>query len=431
MKDKTNLNKETILLHGGYDPETGFGAQAVPIVQSTSFRFKNSDHAASLFGLEEFGNIYTRIMNPTTDALEKRITEFEGGSGALAFASGMAAISASILTLAKSGDEIISSSSLYGGTHDLFKHTLIKFGINVHFVQINELEKIRSLINDRTKAIYTESIGNPSLNISDLETLSEIAHINGIPLIVDNTASPYILHPFEHGADIIVYSATKFIGGHGNSIGGILIDSGRFDWSNSRFPIISDPDPEFHDLDFIEHFKGFGNIAYILKARLTILRDIGGAISPFNSFLLLQGLETLHLRMKEHCKNALKVAEFLKSDPNVEWVNYPGLENDANSELAEKYFKEGAGAIVGFGIKGGIESGKKFIDSLKVIAHLANIGDARTLAIHPASTTHQRLSAEEQFEAGVTEDFIRLSVGIENISDIIGDLKQAINAAVK
>ncbi len=431
MKDKINLNKETILLHGGYDPETGFGAQAVPIVQSTSFRFKNSDHAASLFGLEEFGNIYTRIMNPTTDALEKRITEFEGGSGALAFASGMAAISASILTLAKSGDEIISSSSLYGGTHDLFKHTLKKFGINVHFVQINEFEKIRSLINDRTKAIYTESIGNPSLNISDLETLSEIAHTNGIPLIVDNTASPYILHPFEHGADIIAYSATKFIGGHGNSIGGILIDSGRFDWSNGRFPIISDPDPEFHDLDFIEHFKGFGNIAYILKARLTILRDIGGAISPFNSFLLLQGLETLHLRMKEHCKNALKVAEFLKSDPNVEWVNYPGLENDANSELAGKYFKEGAGAIVGFGIKGGIESGKKFIDSLKVIAHLANIGDARTLAIHPASTTHQRLSAEEQLEAGVTEDFIRLSVGIENISDIIGDLKQAIKAAVK
>lgn len=427
MKDKINLNKETILLHGGYDPETGFGAQAVPIVQTTSFRFKDSDHAASLFELNEFGNIYTRIMNPTTDVLEKRISELEGGVGAVAFASGMAAISAAIMTITRSGDEIIASQSLYGGTQNLFKYTLAKFGIKVHFIPINKLEKNVNLINRKTKAIFTESIGNPSLEITDMRKISEISHDHDIPLIVDNTVSPYIFHPFEHGADIITYSATKFIGGHGNSMGGLIVDSGNFNWNNGRFPVISDPDPEFHNLDFIEKFRGFGNIAYILKARLTMLRDFGGAISPFNSFLLIQGLETLHLRMKEHCKNALIIAKYLNNNPEIGWINYPGIGDSLNSQLANRYFPDGAGAIIGFGLKGGEKAGKKFIDSLKLISHLANIGDSKTLAIHPASTTHQRLSKEEQLEAGVTMDFIRLSIGIENPADIISDIDQSIN----
>ncbi len=423
---KNKYKDETVLLHSGHNPVEGYGAQAVPIVQTTSFRFRNSEHAASLFGLNEFGNIYTRIMNPTTDVLEKRVAELEKGVGALALASGMAAISASILTICKHGEEIIAGRSLYGGTHNLLRHTFEKFGIKVHFVKIDDYKGIKSLINRNTRAVFTESIGNPSLEIADIEKLSKITKEYGIPLIVDNTATPFIFHPFQYGADITVYSATKFIGGHGSSIGGLIVDSGKFDWNNGRFPIISDPDPEFHGMNFIENFKDNGNIAYILKARLTMLRDLGGAISPFNSFLILQGLETLHLRMKEHCRNAGIVAGYLRKNKNVKWVKYPGFDSSSNSDLAKKYFPNGAGAIIGFGIKGGIEAGKKFIDSMKMIVHLANIGDVRTLAIHPASTTHQRLTEEERIDAGVTDDFIRLSVGIENSSDIISDLGQAL-----
>jgi len=424
---KKKYNRETILLHAGYDPRDAFGAQAVPIIQSTSFRFKNSDHAASLFESNEAGNIYTRISNPTTDVLEKRIAELEGGKGAVAFASGLAAISSSILSITKAGDEVISSQSLYGGTHNLFRYTLKKFGITTHFVPINEFEKIKPLINEKTRAIFTESIGNPSLIISDIEGLKDILRKYNIPLIVDNTFSPYIFQPFHFGADIIVYSATKYIGGHGNSMGGLIVDSGKFDWSKGKYPGISEPDPEFHGMIFSEKFKNVSaSTPYIMKARLTMLRDLGGSPSPFNSFLLLQGVETLYIRMKEHIKNAKKITVFLKEHPKVSWVNFPGSGSKENDILANKYFPKGAGAVIGFGIKGGKESGKKFIDSLGLIAHLANIGDTRTLAIHPASTTHQRLTAKERLEAGVTEDFIRLSVGIENPNDIISDLDQAL-----
>ena len=426
---KNSLKKETLLLHAGYEPDVQTGAQAVPIYQTTSYQFKNTEHASNLFALNEFGNIYTRLMNPTNDVLEKRVAALEGGIGALATASGQAAINLAVLNIARAGDEIVSSSSLYGGTHNLFKHTFKRFNVTVHFVPANDLEAYENAITPRTKAIYTESLGNPGLDVADIEALAELAHRHGLPLVIDNTATPYILRPFDFGADIIVYSATKFIGGHGNSIGGLIVDSGKFDWTGGKFPLIAGADPSFHDMDFVEKFKPLGNLAYILKARCLMMRDLGPVLSPFNAFLFLQGLETLHLRMIRHCENAIKVARFLENHPAVIWVNYPGLEGHPEKERVKKYLPSGAGSLIGFGIKGGIEAGKAFIDHLGLICHLANIGDARTLAIHPAATTHQRLSPEEQLAAGVTPDFIRLSIGLEHPDDIIADIDQALSAA--
>lgn len=427
----SKLKPETLVLHGGQEPDPTTGARAVPIYQTTSFQFKNTEHAANLFALKEFGNIYSRIMNPTNDVLEKRVALLDGGVGALAVASGQAAETLAILNIAQTGDEIVSADNLYGGTYNLFHYTFKRLGIKVNFVKSSDLDAFKNAVNEKTKAIYAESIGNPKLDIADLEKLSKIAHDNGIPLILDNTVSPYILRPIDYGVDIVVYSATKFIGGHGTSIGGIIVDSGKFNWENGKFPLITDPEPSYHGLQFVEAFRPVGNIAYILKARVILLRDLGPALSPFNSFLFLQGLETLPLRMIKHGENALAVAEFLESNPLVNWVNYPGLKSSSEKSKAEKYLKKGAGAILGFGIKGGVEAGKKFIDSLELISHLANVGDAKTLAIHPATTTHQQLSEEEQIATGVTTDFIRLSIGLENIDDIIADIEQALKKSQK
>jgi O-acetylhomoserine (thiol)-lyase len=426
-KNEKKLKKETVLLHSGHDPQTTSKARAVPIYQTTSYLFDDSAHAARLFGLEEFGNIYTRIMNPTNDVLEKRMAELDGGVGALAVASGQSAITLALLNIARSGDEIVSADNLYGGTYTLFNNTFERLGIKVRFVNSSDLEGYSKAVTDKTKAIYVESIGNPKLDVTDIEEVARIAHENGIPLIVDNTVSPYLFNPIEYGADINVYSATKFIGGHGNSIGGIIVDSGRFDWTNGKFPLISEPDPSYHGINFIEALKPLGNIAYIIKARVTLLRDLGPAMSPFNAFLFLQGLETLHLRMSRHSENALAVAMYLEDHSDVAWVNYPGLKSSPEKAKADKYLPGGAGAILGFGIKGGVEAGKKFIDSLKLVSHLANIGDAKTLAIHPASTTHQQLTPDEQEATGVTQDYVRLSVGLENIDDILEDIEQALS----
>ncbi len=429
MSKNKSLKPETIALHGGQEPDPVTGARAVPIYQTTSYQFKDSDHAAGLFALKEFGNIYTRLMNPTTDVLEKRIALLDGGAAGLAVASGQSAITLALLNIAQAGDEIVSADNLYGGTYNLFHYTFPRLGIKVKFVKSNDLEGFKKAITPATKAIYAESIGNPKLDIADIEGLSKIAHDNGIPLVIDNTVSPYILRPIDFGADIVVYSATKFIGGHGTSLGGLIVDSGKFDWTNGKFPLISGPDPSYHGLDFVEALKPMGNIAYIIKARVALLRDLGPALSPFNSFLFLQGLETIHLRMPRHSSNALAVAEHLEKHPKVSWVNYPGLKSSPEKERCRKYLKDGAGAILGFGIKGGAQAGKKFIDSLELVSHLANVGDAKTLAIHPATTTHQQLSAQEQLATGVTPDFIRLSVGIENIGDIIEDIDQALEKA--
>ncbi|MCL5071738.1 MAG: O-acetylhomoserine aminocarboxypropyltransferase/cysteine synthase [Actinobacteria bacterium] len=425
------LKIETLTLHGGQVPDPTTGARAVPIYQTTSYQFHDTDHAANLFALKEFGNIYTRIMNPTSDVLEKRITALDGGVGALAVASGQAAETISILNIAQSGDEIVSADNLYGGTYNLFHYTLARLGIKVNFVKSNDPDAFKKAINNKTKAIYAESIGNPKLDIADLEILSELAHKNGIPLILDNTVSPYLLKPFDFGVDIIVYSATKFIGGHGTSMGGLIVDSGKFDWTNGKFPLIADPEPSYHNLEFVKALEPLGNIAYIIKARVVLLRDLGPALSPFNSFLFLQGLETLPLRMIKHSENALAVARYLESSSLVSWVNYPGLDSSPEKERVKKYLPKGAGAIIGFGIKGGVEAGRKFINSLELISHLANIGDAKTLAIHPATTTHQQLSEEEQLATGVTPDFIRLSIGIEHIDDIINDIEQALKKSQK
>lgn len=421
---------ETLMLHGGQEPDKATGARAVPIYQTTSYQFEDSEHAANLFSFKEFGNIYTRLMNPTTEVLEKRVALFDGGVGALALASGQSAIALSVLNIAQAGDEIISSDNLYGGTYTLFRYTLARLGIHVTFVKSNDLEAFARAVTPKTKAFYTESIGNPKLDVADVEPLAQLAHKNGVPLIVDNTCAPYLMRPISFGADIVVYSATKFIGGHGTSIGGLIVDSGKFDWNNGKFPLITNPDASYHGANFIEMLKPHGNIAYIFKARVSLLRDLGPAMSPFNAFLFLQGLETLHLRMERHCENALKAAEFLKSNPKVSWVNYPGLESSPDNARAKKYLTKGAGAIIGFGIKGGIEAGKKFIDSLQMISHLANIGDAKTLALHPATTTHQQLTQEERLAAGVTDDFIRLSIGIEHIDDIIADIAQGLDKVV-
>jgi O-acetylhomoserine (thiol)-lyase len=423
------LKVETLALHGGQEPDPATGSRAVPIYQTTSYQFKSTEHAANLFGLKEFGNIYTRLMNPTTDVLEKRMALLDAGAGALAVSSGQAAISLALLNIAQAGDEIISADNLYGGTYNLFHYTFSRLGVKVRFVKSNDLTEIKKAITPQTKAIYAESIGNPKLDVADLEGIAKVAHAQGIPFVLDNTVSPYLLRPVDFGVDIVVYSATKFIGGHGTSLGGVIVDSGKFDWTNGRFPLIAEADPSYHGINFVQALKALGNVAYIVKARLTLLRDLGPAISPFNAFLLLQGLETLHLRMPRHSENALAVARFLEGHPRVAWVNYPGLDKSPQRPRAKKYLLKGAGAIVGFGIKGGLPAGKKFIDSLELISHLANVGDAKSLAIHPATTTHQQLSSEEQLATGVTPDFIRLSIGIEHIDDIIEDIGQALRKA--
>jgi O-acetylhomoserine (thiol)-lyase len=428
-KIDSKLRIESLALHGGQEPDPTTGSRAVPIYQTTSYQFNDTEHAANLFGLKEFGNIYTRLMNPTSDVFEKRIALLEGGVGALAVASGQAAITLALLNIAQAGDEIVSADNLYGGTYNLFHNTFARLGIKVNFVKSSDLSAFEKAITPKTKAIYAESIGNPKLDVADLEGLSKIAHKNGIPLVLDNTVSPYLLQPFKHGVDIIVYSATKFIGGHGTSLGGLIVDSGKFDWTNGKFPLITEPDPSYHGLKFVEALGPLGNIAYIIKARVTLLRDLGPALSPFNSFLFLQGLETLHLRLPRHAENALATAKYLEKHPKVSWVNYPGLPSSPEKAKADKYLPKGAGAIIGFGIKGGVEAGKKFINSLELISHLANVGDAKSLAIHPASTTHQQLSPEEQLATGVTPDFIRLSIGIEHIDDIIADIEQALAKA--
>jgi O-acetylhomoserine (thiol)-lyase len=430
MADTTFPRKpETIALHGGQVPDPATGARAVPIYQTTSYQFRDTDHAANLFALKEFGNIYTRLMNPTTDVLEKRIAELDGGVGALGVASGQAAITLALLNLARAGDEIVSADNLYGGTYTLLHYTFARLGIKVHFVPSQDLAAFQKAITPKTKAVYAESVGNPKLDVADLEALSRIAHGAGLPLVLDNTVSPYLLRPFDHGVDIAVYSATKFIGGHGTSLGGLIVDSGRFDWKGGRHPLIADPDPSYHGLDFVEALKPLGNIAYIIKARVTLLRDLGPALSPFNAFQLLQGVETLPLRMIRHSENALGVARWLERHPKIGWVNYPGLESSKENAKARKYLPRGAGAIIGFGIEGGVEAGRRFINNLKLTSHLANIGDAKTLAIQPATTTHQQLSPEEQLSTGVTPDFIRLSVGLEHLDDILADLEQALAKA--
>ncbi len=428
-KIDARLKIESLVLHGGQEADPTTGARAVPIYQTTSYQFKSTEHAANLFGLKEFGNIYTRLMNPTTDVLEKRMALLDGGVAALAVASGSSAITLAVLNIAKAGDEIVSADNLYGGTYNLFHYTLPRMGIRVNFVKSNDLEAFQKAITPKTRALYAESVGNPKLDVADLEGIAGVAHRNGLPFILDNTASPYLLRPIDFGVDIVVYSATKFIGGHGTSLGGIIVDSGKFDWTNGKFPLIADPDPSYHGINFVEALKPMGNIAYIVKARVVLLRDLGPALSPFNSFLLLQGLETLHLRMPRHSQSALAVAQYLQKNPKVAWVNYPGLDASPEKERVKKYLPKGAGAIIGFGIKGGLEAGKKFIDSLELISHLANIGDARSLAIHPATTTHQQLSREEQLATGVTEDFIRLSIGLEHTDDIIADIQQALAKA--
>ncbi|MBP3953544.1 homocysteine synthase [Bacillus suaedae] len=418
---------ETIALHGGQQPDPTTNSRAVPIYQTSSFVFNDSDHAADLFSLKEPGNIYSRIMNPTQDAFEQRIAQLEGGAAALATSSGQAAITYSILNIAQAGDEIVAASSLYGGTYALFAHTLPKMGIDVQFFDVDQPGECIALINDKTKAIFIETIGNPGMNVADIAAISKIAHENGIPLIVDNTfASPYLCRPIEHGADIVVHSATKFIGGHGTSIGGVIVDSGKFDWTNGKFPSFTNPDPSYHGLVYSE---ALGPVAYIVKARVTLLRDTGACLSPFNSFLFLQGLETLHLRMERHVENTKAVAEYLNSHELVTWVNYPGLESSPYYSLAQTYLPKGAGAIFTFGIKGGVNEGKTFINSLELFSHLANVGDAKSLVIHPASTTHQQLDEESQKKAGVTPDMIRLSIGLESIDDLLWDLDQALKAS--
>ena len=427
----STLKPETIALHGGQKPDPTTNARAVPIYQTTSYVFNDTAHAARLFGLQEFGNIYTRIMNPTTDVFEQRVAQLEGGTGALAVASGQAAETLALLNIARAGDEILSSASLYGGTYNLFHYTFPKLGIEVKFVDPKDPESFRKAITKKTKAVFAESVGNPKLDTLDFAAVSKVAHDAGIPLVVDNTMpSPFLLRPFDHGADIVIHSATKFIGGHGTSIGGIVVDSGKFDWGNGNFPEFTSPDPSYHGLKYWEvfgNFPGLGNVAFILKLRVQLLRDLGPALSPFNAFQFLQGLETLHLRMERHSANALAVGKFLEKHPNVSWVNYPGLPSHPTHALAKRYHHRGLyGAILGFGIKGGVAAGKKFIESLKLFSHLANIGDAKSLVIHPASTTHQQLTPAEQLATGVTDDFVRLSVGIENVDDIIGDLDQAL-----
>ncbi|MGC9451486.1 MAG: O-acetylhomoserine aminocarboxypropyltransferase/cysteine synthase family protein [Oceanipulchritudo sp.] len=424
----------TLAVHGGQEPDRATGSRAVPIYQTTSYVFRDTEHAANLFALKELGNIYTRIMNPTTDVLEKRVAALEGGTAALAHASGSAAITNSILNIAGAGDHIVSVSQLYGGTYNLFHYTLPKLGIEVSFVDGENPESFREAIRPNTKAFFGETQGNPRLNPFPIEEVAEIGNAEDIPLILDNTAlTPAVCRPFDFGANVVVHSLTKFIGGHGTSIGGIVVDGGNFDWGNGRFPGFTEPDPSYHGLVHWDAFKAFepaggANIAYAMKMRLQLLRDTGNCASPFNSFLHLQGLETLHLRMERHCANALAVAEFLSGHEKVAWVNYPGLADSPHRKMAGKYYHGGFGALLGFGVKGGLEAGRRVIEGLRLFSHLANIGDAKSLAIHPASTTHSQLTAEEQVWSGVTPDFIRLSIGIEDKEDLIADLDQSLGS---
>lgn len=419
-----NLKFETLALHAGYDPEPTTGARAVPIYQTTSYVFRDADHAADLFALKESGNIYTRIMNPTTDVFEKRLSALEGGVGALATASGHSAELLTLLTLMKAGDEFVTASSLYGGTYNLFKNTLPRLGIRARFVDIHDLDQAQGAINEKTKAVYLETIGNPRLDVPDFDEVAAIAHKAGIPLIVDSTVTtPALFQPFKHGADIIVHSATKFIGGHGLSLGGIIVDGGDFPWDNGKFPDFIEPNAGYHGLKFYERF---GNSAFIVKARVEMMRDLGPSMSPFNAFSFIQGLETLSLRMQRHSENALHLATWLSRHPKAAWVRYPGLESDPSYKMAKKYFHAGCGGLVVFGVKGGMEAGRKLINNVKLWSLLANIGDTRSLIIHPASTTHQQLSEQERLSAGVTDDLVRLSVGIEHIDDIINDMDQAL-----
>ncbi|MGD0920546.1 MAG: O-acetylhomoserine aminocarboxypropyltransferase/cysteine synthase family protein [Terriglobia bacterium] len=421
------LGFDTIALHGGQIPDPTTGARAVPIYQTTSYVFKDTTHAANLFALKEFGNIYTRIMNPTWAVLEERVAALEGGVGALATASGQAAETLAVLNLAQAGDQIVSSASLYGGTYNLFHHTLPKLGIEAVFADPADPENLGKCITPKTKLVFAETLGNPKNDMLDIAAVAKITHEAGVPLVIDNTvATPYLCRPFEWGADIVIHSLTKFLGGHGTSIGGIIVDSGTFDWTKEKFPGLVEPDPSYHNLRFVETF---GSLAYLIKARVQLLRDLGPALSPFNAFQILQGIETLSLRMQRHCDNALRVAQFLEKHPAVTWVNYPGLASQATHALAKKYLRHGFGAIVGFGIKGGLEAGIKFINAVRLLSHLANIGDAKSLVIHPASTTHQQLTPAERVDTGVTDDFIRLSVGLENIEDITADIDQALQTA--
>jgi O-acetylhomoserine (thiol)-lyase len=418
---------DTLALHAGQTIDPTTGARAVPIYQTTSFGFRDSDHAARLFGLQEFGNIYSRIMNPTNDVLEQRIAALEGGVGALATASGQAAETLALLNITSQGQEIVSSESLYGGTYNLFHHTFARLGITVRFVDPSDPRNFARAINDKTRAVFAETLGNPKLDVLDIEAVASVAHDAGVPLIIDNTVpTPYLCRPLEWGADIVVHSTTKFIGGHGTSIGGIVVDGGKFNWANGKFPQLTEPDESYHGVRYVD---AFGPAAFIVKARVQLLRDLGPCMSPFNAFLFLQGVETLSLRMERHSSNALAVAKWLKEHPKVAWVNYPGLPEHPTYNLCRRYMPKGASAILGFGVKGGKEAGKRFVDSLKLFSHLANIGDAKSLVIQPAATTHQQLTEEEQLATGVTPDFIRLSVGIEDIEDIKADLDQALNAA--
>ncbi len=429
MTDKaTGLG--TLALHAGQEADPTTGSRAVPIYQTTSYVFNDHEHAARLFGLEEFGNIYSRIMNPTVDVLEKRVAALEGGVLGLGLASGAAAITIGCLNICKAGQNIVSTATLYGGTYNLFAHTFKDLGIEVRFVDAQDPHNFAKAIDDNTRLVFAESIGNPANDVADFEAIAKIAHDNGIPFMVDNTVtSPMLFRPIDHGADIVAHSATKVLGGHGTSVGGVLVDSGKFDWNNGKFPELTEPNESYHGMKFYEHFKPIGNISYILKARVTLLRDMGPCMSPFNAFLLLQGIETLHLRVPRHCENALKLAQFLESHPLVSWVNYPGLPSHKNHAQAQKYMPCGQGAILGFGIKGGIDTAPKFINECKLASHLANVLDAKTLVIHPATTTHQQLSPEEQQSAGVSPDFIRVSVGLEDIDDIIADIDQALKAS--
>ena len=418
---------ETLTLHAGQTPDPTTLSRAVPLYQTTSYVFKSSEHAANLFGLKEFGNIYTRLMNPTTDVLEQRLAALDGGAAALAVASGQAAITYAVLNIAKAGDNIVSTNYLYGGTYNLIHYTLPKLGITVKFVDTSNPENVRQAIDGNTRLVYSESVGNPKNNVDDFEAIAEVAHQAGLPFVVDNTVTtPFLFKPLQHGADIVVYSLTKFIGGHGTSIGGAVVDGGKFPWNNGKFPEFTEPDPSYHGL---KYWDALGAISYIIKMRVSLLRDMGACISPFNSHQIILGLETLHVRMARHVENARAVARWLEAQPLVAWVNYPGLASHKDHARALKYLPKGEGAIIGFGIKGGMEAGKKFIDNVKLLSHLANIGDAKSLVIHPASTTHQQLTSEEQIASGVTADFIRLSVGIECVDDIIADIEQALEAS--
>jgi len=424
---------ETLSLHAGQQPDPATGARAVPVYQTTSYVFRDTEHAANLFGLREFGNIYTRLMNPTNDVVEKRIAALEGGVAGLATSSGMAAIFLAVHTIASAGDHVVASSSLYGGTDTLFRHTFPRLGLQVTFLEDITPEKVAAAIRPNTKAVFLESLGNPKGDVPDLAGIAAAAHAEGVATIVDNTFAPVLCRPIEHGIDIVIHSLTKWIGGHGTSIGGIIVDSGKFDWGSGRYPLFTEPDAAYHGLvywDALRDVPGMGNIAFIIRARVDGMRNIGMCASPFNSFLLLQGVESLPLRMQRHCENALALAEWLQQRPEVEWVRYTGLPEHPYHGQARKYLEGGFGAVLGFGIKGGAEAGARFINAVKLASHLANVGDAKTLVIHPASTTHQQVSAEDQLACGITPEFIRVSVGLEHIADIQADFAQSLEIAV-